>query len=208
MAVTLACDYYPRVAGSSPQELVDLPRQQQRLLLTACVPLVIAGTLFAGPALRLAYSPSFEVASTFFGLQLVGEVMRLTSFTYAYVLLARAGRGTYLALESAAGALLLVLGVTGLNLFWHNGLGAAYLITYTAYLVAAAELCRRRCAVRPSPGIMCALAITAASGLLLLGDWPPLTKVAVVVIATGASAVLLVRSRPNTRQVIFRTGVS
>lgn len=208
LGIALSRDYYPRVAAASSEDLLDLPRQQQRLLLAASVPLVIVGTAFAGPILRIVYAPAFAAASTFFGLQLVGDVLRLTSFTYAYILLARAGRGTYLALEAGAGTLLITLGMAGLKLFGLNGLGAAYLISYTVYLVATAEFCRRRFGVRPTLGMVVVLGTICAAGLLLLGGWPPLVKLAIVAMATGGSGVLLLRSRPGSGHAHIRRGTS
>jgi len=175
IVVGLARDYFPRVASAAPGSVSSVVSEQQRLLLAVAHPMVMIGIVVAAPVLRLAYSPAFDQAEVLFALQMLGDLFRLAAFCFAYLVMARLGGRSYLALEAAAGAALLLFSVLGMHLGGLNGLGLGYCFAYALYLVLAAGVCHVRLGLRFDASITRAFALSclaAFSLVALVGSRP------------------------------------
>ena len=146
LLAAMSRDYYPRVAAAPAESGVIsvMVNQQQRVIMLVGAPIILVLLAFAPAVVPLVYSRSFGPAVEVLEWLLVGELFRFSSWTLAYVILARERSGVYFAMEAAAGLTLLVLSWQGSRLFGLRGIGMAYVVTYVVYLALAYLVVRRR----------------------------------------------------------------
>ena len=135
LLAAMAQDYYPRLSAVSrqPSALISLVNQQHRLVMLLGVPMIL-GTLALVPYLiPLVYSTRFSPAVAVLEWQLIGDLFKFSSWTMAYVILARSGGLTYFLTELIGGVT--TLGATWLGMQWFGlaGLHRGFLGTYVVY---------------------------------------------------------------------------
>ena len=89
----MAQDYFPRVSAVRDRD-IDLGRminEQQRLLMLLAMPIILFALALAPIIVPILYSPKFSPASSILEWQLAGDVLRLSSWTMAFVVLAQMG---------------------------------------------------------------------------------------------------------------------
>lgn len=143
LLTAMARDYYPRAAAADPEALPRLMADQARLILAGAAPLILAIAALAPTAVAVLYSDAFSPAVQVLRWMLVGDILKLLSWTGAFVILARAGPGRYFAIEAVSGLCQVVATVLAVRAFGVVGAGVAYAATYALYLVVV------RVAVRP-----------------------------------------------------------
>lgn len=124
----MAADYYPRLCAiSSDRRATDaLVNQQLRIALVVGGPLLLAMSTLGPLVLRILYSGKFAGALPMLRLQLVGDVLKLASFSLGYALLAR-GRGLrYVIAEASFSAVALPGSLLLTPLLGLEGSGFAY----------------------------------------------------------------------------------
>ena len=133
---TMARDYYPRAAAAEATEpaLRRLVADQGRLILALSAPLILLTSALAPMIIAILYSDAFSPATLVLQWMLVGDVLKLLSWTGSFVILARGGPGTFFLIELMGGACLLVTTVVAVNAAGVAGVGLGYAITYAIYL--------------------------------------------------------------------------
>ena len=81
----------------------------------------------------LLYSEEFFAALTFLTYMLVGMVFRATSWTMAFVILARGDGKVYMITESASVVVGAVLNITFYNYWGLSGMGISFVLWYLIY---------------------------------------------------------------------------
>jgi PST family polysaccharide transporter len=145
LTAAFAKDYYPRVAraGGDPDALRALVDEQHRLVLCLATPLCL-GMLAASPVLvPLLYSHQFGGAVAVLRWLTVGELLRLSSFTLAHLVLARGRSIVYFGCEALSGVVLLGGSVVGLRVWGVQGFGVAYVLAYATYWISVLVVARR-----------------------------------------------------------------
>ena len=133
---TMARDYYPRAAAAEANEpaLRSLVADQGRLILSLSAPLILVTSALSPTIIPILYSDAFSRAESVLQWMLVGDVLKLLSWTGSFVILARAGPGRYFLIELIGGAFLLVTTIVAVHAVGVAGVGLGYAITYAIYL--------------------------------------------------------------------------
>jgi PST family polysaccharide transporter len=128
-------DYYPRIAAASarPDELVRLVNLQHRLVLLLCVPMILGVLALAPYLVPLIYSSAFSPAVEVIEWQLVGDLLKLSSWTMSFVVLARSSGKVLFGTEVVGGMTTLIASWFGVRYFGLAGLGIGFLVTYMVY---------------------------------------------------------------------------
>jgi O-antigen/teichoic acid export membrane protein len=115
-----------------------------------------------------AFMPSVRVLEW----QLVGDVLKLSSWVMAFVVLARAGSAWLLLTELVAGVASLVANLWAIQVFALPGVGIAYVITYAAYWLIVSFVVHRRfgLALDPSNHAWLWLGLAAALTLAVINS--------------------------------------
>ena len=133
----MGAEYFPRLtAGIQDRATVNRLANEQTevtLLLAGPVFLVILGA--ASWVIRLLYSGQFVEAASVLRWQIVGDIFKIAGWPLIFVLLAAGRNRLFLALESAAGVLFVLLTWAGLRPFGIVSTGLAFLSIYFLYLV-------------------------------------------------------------------------
>lgn len=145
LLTAMARDYYPHVvaAGRNRAQLATLVNQQQRLVMFAGAPIILALLALAPIAVPLVYARSFAPAVEVLQWILLGELFRFSSWTLAFVVLAQSRSSVYFLTESVAGATLFGASWFGSSIVGRAGMGMAYLLTYALYLALSYAVVRR-----------------------------------------------------------------
>lgn len=133
-------DYYPRLSGapSDPATLRRLLNDQLQLVMLVGLPLVLALLLVSPQIIPIVSSKQFVPAIPLLQWQLVGDLLRLTSWTMAFMVLARCGSIAYFACEAFSGVSFLGFSYLGVRLFGLPGMGIAFFLSYLSYALVTA----------------------------------------------------------------------
>lgn len=148
----MALDYFPRVSALSaqPAQLVALINQQHRLVMYLGVPMILGMLALAPYLIPLVYSREFLPTVTIVEWQLIGDIVKFSSWTMAFVVLARCGSLTFFLTEVVGGVSYLVASWLGLHFFGLAGLGLGHFVSYLVYLLAVWWVLRREIGFRLS----------------------------------------------------------
>jgi antigen flippase len=146
LITSMSLDYYPRVSAASdqPQTLNELVNKQQRLVLLLGVPMIL-GTLALVPLLvPLAYSLKFTPTVEILEWQLIGDLFKFSSWTMAFVILAKCSSSTYFCVELVGGVTSVVSTWLAVRWFGLPGLGISFLAAYIVYYSVVWLVVRRK----------------------------------------------------------------
>ena len=141
----MAQDYFPRLSAlKTDYEIKEVVNRQHQMVMALCLP-VILGVLWLAPVVvPLLSSSAFMPSVRVLEWQLAGDVLKLSSWVMAFVILARAGSAWFLITELVAGLVSLLANLWAMRVFGLPGLGIAYIITYAAYWLIVALVVHRR----------------------------------------------------------------
>lgn len=134
----MALDYFPRLSSVSaqPARLIELINQQHRLVMLLGAPMIL-GMLALSPYLvPLVYSPEFMPAVTVLEWQLIGDILKFSSWTLSFAVLARSGSLIFFVTEVIGGGSYLLASLLGMHWLGLTGLGLGHLVSYAVYLGA------------------------------------------------------------------------
>jgi enterobacterial common antigen flippase len=141
----MAQDYYPRVSAVSNQseELGHLINQQQRLLMLVATPLILALLGLTSHFVPIIYSADFLPAGEVLEWQLIGDLLRFSSWTMSFVILARCRSSTFFFTELIGGLATVVINWLAMRWFGLIGLGVGFVATYAVYYIVVWSVVRR-----------------------------------------------------------------
>ena len=141
----MAQDYFPRLSAlKTDHEIKEAVNRQHQMVMALCVPVILSVLWLAPVVVPLVSSAAFTPSVRVLEWQLAGDVLKLSSWVMAFVILARAGSGWFLLTEVIAGLVSLVTNLWAMRVFGLPGLGIAYVITYAAYWLIVAWVVHRR----------------------------------------------------------------
>ena len=185
-------DYFPRVSAAhdQPETLVRLINEQHRVVMLLAIPLVL-GTLALLPYLiPIVYSSRFAPTVSILEWLLVADLLKFSSWTMAFVVLARCGSLTFFFTELTGGLMTLVASWLGMRWFGLAGLGIASLLTYGVYYFIVWCIVRREIRLRLTVGnkrlLLGALLVSGVFHVLSASGLPNLAMAVLVVVAALA----------------------
>jgi PST family polysaccharide transporter len=139
-------DYFPRVSAvnADPTALNNLANQQLRLVMLLATPMVLGVLALAPFLIPIVYTPAFNPTVQILEWQLIGDILKLSSWTLSFVLLAHSGSGQFFISELSGGMVTLAASWFGMQWFGLPGLGLAAPVAYAVYYLVVAGLLRRR----------------------------------------------------------------
>ena len=142
----MTTDFYPRLSAviDDHREATRLINEQIEVALLLGGPLLIGMMALAPLTVELLYSEEFAVAAGILRWQVLGDVLKITSWPLAVALLASGASRAMVTAELCA-ALTFVLAVwTGLPYLGIEATGPAFLAMYTVHLPVTLLLVRKR----------------------------------------------------------------
>jgi PST family polysaccharide transporter len=145
LLIAMGQEYYPRLSAASlrPATVVDLINQQQRLVLVLTTPLIFFLLALAPYLIPVIYSAEFAPAFRVLQWQLLGDILKFSSWTMSFAVLATSGSMPFFLMELVAGVIYLAASWLGMHLLGLQGLGMSWLALYAAYFGAAWLVVRR-----------------------------------------------------------------
>lgn len=193
LAVSLAQDYYPRIAALSdqPADLIAAINRQARLVLLIITPLALLALSLTSIVMTVFFSPEFTTASRILEWQLVGELFKFLSWTLGIVVLSTISQVVYFLTELASGVMILSLSWFGIQIFGEAGLGVAYMFAYFGYLLLVWYVLFRRIGFRWTIGnlklMLAAIAAVLLARMFLAFGPEPVTRPALVGVALASA---------------------
>lgn len=183
LLTSMGREYYPRAAATATTAtaLQRLVADQGRLVMALSVPLILATSALAPMVISILYSDAFLPATGVLQWMLVGDVLKLLSWTGSFVILARASATRYFVIEFIGGGCLLLTTVVATAAYGVVGVGVAYSVTYAIYLGVVWAAARPIVRIPVTPAVMAGLALAIALAALQLAR-PALPPI----VATGA----------------------
>jgi O-antigen/teichoic acid export membrane protein len=167
----MAQDYFPRLSAlSSDSDVKEVMNQQHKLIMVLCLPVIFGLMWLAQIVVPLFYSSAFLPSVAVLEWQLVGSVLKLSSWVMSFVILARAGSGWFLLTEISAGVVSLFANLWAMRTFGISGLGIAFVITYAAYWLIVALVLRWRFKIGLNYLGLSWLGLGFAVSLIMLGS--------------------------------------
>lgn len=141
----MATDYFPRLTAALKDRnaAVKLVNEQTEVALLLCAPVVLAMLAFSPWVIRVLYSSEFGPAVEILQWQLLGDILKVISWPLGFLQQARGAGKTFLATETAASVLLILVIIVALPKFGLQATGIAFLAVYVLYLPLVWWLGRR-----------------------------------------------------------------
>lgn len=138
----LAAEYYPRLSelvtrfGNDAEEVRTAAMDQARMALTLVTPVIVWAIVLAPVVIDVLYSRSFEPTVEVLRWQFVGDILKVFSWPFAFLLLARDNRLRYFAIESLWSLSYISFIFILINKFNLVSISYAYIISYAIYSIA------------------------------------------------------------------------
>ncbi len=175
----LAQDYFPRLSAIShdPAALLRTVNEQHQLILLLAVPMIVALLAFGPWLIPLMLTRDWTPSLAILQWQLIGDLLKFSGWTLAYVLLARNNTSAYFLGELTGGLSLIACLCLFANSYGLQGLGLAYAVSYAIYYGVVWILVRREVPMAFTPlnwGLL--LSGVAATLALQLFTLAPLSR--------------------------------
>jgi PST family polysaccharide transporter len=184
----MGTDYYPRLTAviREPDKVNRLVNEQTEVALLLAGPAFLAMLALAPWIIDLLYSREFSEAVGILRWQVLADVLKVASWPLGFVILAAGDGRTYMASESIAIGVFVLLVALGLPMWGIVSTGAAFLGMYVIYLSVVYALARRRCGFRWEPFVWRRLVLlfVAAAAVAGLGAWRESAAVVAGLLAT------------------------
>ena len=191
---TMARDYYPRAAAAEATEaaLRRLIADQGRLIVALSAPLILATSALAPTIIAILYSDAFSPASSVLQWLLVGDVLKLLSWTGSIVILARGRPRTYFLIELTGGICLLVTTIVAVNAVGVVGVGLGYALTYAIYLCVVWVAVHGVVTLPVTSDLVAGITLAAALAVLQIirPGWPPAVSTGLLLAGTAIALAL------------------
>lgn len=136
--VFLANYFLPRLAEvSKPEELRKLVFGLLKIMIPICVVLTSGIFIFKDFVIQVLFSPTFLPMAEYFTFQLIGDVLKISAYTFVYVAISRAFFKVCVIAEIVQASLLVLFTWIGSLYFGPLGLVGGYAATYLVYFICA-----------------------------------------------------------------------
>ncbi len=173
----MGMEFYPRLAANafSPRRTQTFVNHEARVLLTVLIPVIALFLLLREWMVLLLYRPEFGAMIPFISWAVLSCVFKATSWSMAYVMLARGDGRIYLLTEATDALCGLGLCILGYHLWGLAGVGVGYILWYLLYtaMVGCVYRFRYRLRLRPATLLLTLLCFLLGLGCLCAMDLLP-----------------------------------
>ncbi|MEI7238812.1 O-antigen translocase [Pectobacterium brasiliense] len=136
ITIALSTYYLPKLSTLKGVENVRTEiNQTAKIVVPIAVVMAIGVYLFRDIAISLLFTEGFRSARELFAIQLVGDVIKITSWLYAYPMLSRGATKWFVSTEIIFSATLVILTYFLVPLYSTQGANMSYVINYSFYLL-------------------------------------------------------------------------
>lgn len=136
ITMALGTYYLPRLSsliGSAA--IIDEIHRTTRIILPIVAFLALCVYLLRDVAIWLLFTSEFYAARDLFAVQLLGDVIKVASWLYAYVMLSRGATKLFISTEIIFSFLFVALSYVGVTIYGLEGVNIAYAVNYTLYFI-------------------------------------------------------------------------
>lgn len=144
--VAMASDYFPRLASvaNNNQLCKKAINEQAEIVLLLLSPIIIVFIIFINWIVILLYSPEFLEVNVMIQWASIGLIFKASSWSVAYVLLAKGAGKLYFINEFVAVFYTTVLNLVGYKFMGMEGLGISFLASYILYFIQILVIVRKK----------------------------------------------------------------
>lgn len=194
----IAVEYYPRLARelSEGKPIGASVEAEINLGLPLLLPCVCLFMLLSPFIVNVLYTSEFNVIVSFVNWAMIGTMLRLLSYCYAYVILAKGDGKIYVVTEVISAIVYVVSSILCYKAFGITGLGYSYIIWYALYAVSVIMVYRLRYHLPVNPRIWLNIALSLTVSVIAISAVNSgMYVVAIILTAvTGAVALRKVRT--------------
>ncbi|MDE7408088.1 MAG: oligosaccharide flippase family protein [Muribaculaceae bacterium] len=186
----LFMEYYPRVSATISRRRFTSVIVSHELSVLMWIMLPVAPAFLAAQniIIELLYTREFLTMAPYLSWGMTGIVLRLVSYTFMYVVIARGDGRIYIIVEALSGVVGLMFSIVGYELWGLAGIGAAYALWLGYDAVVAVAIYHYRYGLKLGRGVCMLVLVTvtisaACSAAAISGLWwlPAVIAVATVV---------------------------
>jgi PST family polysaccharide transporter len=136
ITIALGTYFLPRLASISGVSNIrkEINNTARIVLPIVCV-LAFSVFLLRDVAIYILYTEEFKAARDLFGIQLIGDVLKVLSFLYAYPMISRGATKWFVTSEILFSLTFVILGFVFIQSFGTQGANIAYLVSYFLYFL-------------------------------------------------------------------------
>lgn len=144
--VAMSTDYYPRLAAvhNQNEKLSSIMNQQTVVSLLILCPVITFFLPTAPLIVRLLLTKSFLPVIPFLSWAILGMIFKVVSTSMGYILIVKGAHRLFLATELFSWSTILITNIIGYMLWGIEGIGIAFLFSYTCYLLTVGIICKRK----------------------------------------------------------------
>lgn len=135
ITMALGTYYLPKLASlTKPNEIIDEIKKTAYIIIPIVILLSLCVYLMRDIIIWLLFTEEFKPARDLFSIQLIGDVIKITGWLYAYPMLSRGTVKWFVSTEIFFSSSFVILSYIFISLIGVEGVTWAYLINYTLYL--------------------------------------------------------------------------
>lgn len=136
ITMALGTYYLPRLSSLvDSTDIIDEIHRTARILLPIVAFLALCVYLLRDVAIWLLFTNEFHGARNLFAVQFLGDVIKVASWLYAYVMLSRGATKLFISTEVIFSLLFVVLSYVGVTFYGLEGVNIAYAVNYALYFI-------------------------------------------------------------------------
>jgi PST family polysaccharide transporter len=189
----MSLDYYPRLAevGNDRAALTGMVNEQARVSFLLAGPAILGVLAFSSQVIAILYTSKFTPSVEILRWQLLGDVLKIGSWTLSYLVLAQGKPRVYFFTELTWNVAYLIALLVFLPVVGVVAAGIAYVVASGAYFAILCFVASRLAGFswnRRNVGMMVLIAVLSGvsfAAQLVLGRWPALAIGGVLTAAFG-----------------------
>jgi len=131
----MGTDYFPRLSAINTDNLKvkEVVNQQAEIALLIMTPILLVLITSTPLVINILLSSKFILIIPFIQFVVLGMLLKATSWSLAFIILAKGDTKTFFYTELTANALLLVFNIAGYHYLGLKGIGLAFIVVYFLY---------------------------------------------------------------------------
>lgn len=136
ITMALGTYYLPRLSSlTSVEDIISEIHQTAKVIIPIVAIMALGIYLLRDVAISLLFTEKFRGARSLFAIQLVGDVLKITAWLYAYPMLSRGATKWFIFSEVTFSLLFVILSYVFVKKYSLSGANLAYAINYFIYLI-------------------------------------------------------------------------
>jgi len=142
----MTIDYFPRLISlqSDREKMREAVNQQAEIAILIIAPLMLFFISFLPLIIRLIYTEAFMPIITFIQWMILGMLLKTASWALSHIIVAKGDNRLFFLSEFISSLFFLLFNIGAYALFGLMGVGIAFVLQYTLYLLAMILIAKKR----------------------------------------------------------------